>query len=158
MSNLEDIVPPLELCLKIPFPKKNFRDSLFAWVPRFKGKGEWREIVRYELYLRPTNNDSQCIPAPTLQEIFAEFDAEGLCCPSARFDSDTWTVYWIDNPVNEIWCAHELDKNPVTAALKLWLEVNKLDRTDKTNKTDNGMVRNNTEETEETDGTEDKNA
>lgn len=116
MSNLEDLLPPLELCRKIPFPK--FEDSVLVW----ERKNGW--ILERTNMDCDKEEDGFYVPAPTLQEILAELDAEGLCCPSARFDSDTWTVYWIDNPVNEIWCAHESDKNPATAALKLWLEVN----------------------------------
>lgn len=71
-KSISDLVPPFELCRQIPKPKKNFRDSYFAWVPRFSGRGGLREIVKYELCVRPSANDSQCIPAPTLQEILAE--------------------------------------------------------------------------------------
>lgn len=115
MSNLEDLVPPLELCRKIP--PGEFKDTALIWF--FDGHSWWVNAPEFDA--QPEKE----YPAPTLQEILAELDTEGLCCPSARFDSDTWTVYWIDNPVNEIWCAHESDKNPATAALKLWLEVNK---------------------------------
>lgn len=148
MSNIKDLVPPLDLCLKIPFPKKNFRDSLFAWVPRFKGKGEWREIVRYELYLRPTNNDSQCIPAPTLQEILAELPTmiannmgarRYLALLDARNIPSGWHIGYtrlsLDKKDKDRLDTHpfyrEHDDSPVVAAMKLWLNVNNIDWTDK---------------------------
>ena len=102
---LKNLVPPLKLCMEIPEPKKNFRDSYFAWIPRFRGKGEWRYIAYYDLFPRPAINDSQCIPAPTLEEIIVamadliKFDALSIKRPS-RYSDD----------------------NLATAALKRWIE------------------------------------
>lgn len=124
--NLEDIVPPLELCKRIPAPRKNFRDSLFAWVPRFEGRGEWRRIFRYDLCSRPAVNDSQCIPAPTLAEIMAGIvklkDLRGLNNHvHLKWDREAWRIDSYDDGYHVIE-THDIT-NPATAALKLWLEL-----------------------------------
>ncbi len=67
MSNLTDLVPPLELCKLIP--AGGFADSAFVWleveIPQ-KNQKEWRVVNR----TKPVNVcHNQKYPAPTLQEI-----------------------------------------------------------------------------------------
>ena len=140
MSNLEDLVPPLDLCRKIP--DGCFEDSAMVYAVTKHSLnycfGDRRCFI---------NDYRKLIPAPTLQEIFAEL-ADG----DEIVDSFNPRLFWNDFlggwilecrgklkqkdgviDRDELRCRDR--KNPATAALKLWLEVNKLDRTDKTNKT-----------------------
>ena len=61
MSNLESIVPPLDLCKKIPAGE--FEDSALVWY-RF-----WREynVRPREQWIWP--EEDRPVPAPTLEEI-----------------------------------------------------------------------------------------
>ncbi len=96
MSKLENLVPDLELCKRIP--KGAFADSALVWT---SDQSVW---VR--------NWDSE-IPAPTLQEILAEMSDSTL-----YYDGrGRWTIKVI-LPV----CVYE-DSNakPANVALKLWL-------------------------------------
>lgn len=116
MSNLTDLVPPLELCKKIPAGE--FEDSAFAWwqITPFE---EWQVVVRSTL---------TTIAAPTLQEILAALPPYGkneqilACCVpdwadfDARVFGEHWRVGYTGN------CSIN-DKNPATAALKLWLKL-----------------------------------
>lgn len=71
MSNLETIVPPLELCKKIPAGE--FADSALVWrVPNcsFPLEDEFYEIHQRDK-CESWMKDKQ-IPAPTLQEIMEE--------------------------------------------------------------------------------------
>lgn len=134
MSNIEDLVPPLELCQKIPMPRKNFRDSYFAWCPRFRGRGEFRRVEYYELFQRPSANDSQCIPSPTLAEILIKLPtvidycgAKFFLCMHDRRNGEQhdWQIGYeyasgggvITSPFIQ------RDIHPATAALKLWLDA-----------------------------------
>lgn len=113
MSDLADLVPPLSLCMKIPQGK--FADSALVWVMRKKCFPD----------IAPRGFVFECdviYPAPTLNDILPALDDLGLCCPTAKFDCVEWSVYWIDNHVNEIVCARKTGKNPSTCALELWLE------------------------------------
>lgn len=128
MSKLEDIVPPLELCRKIP--KGDFGYSVLTWNEGYvKGNFviEQRGLGRYYI-----------CPAPTLPEILLAIDEAGGYCPSCRYQAK-WQLGYADGPLDseltELFEEEDRD-NPAAAALKLWLDVNKLDRTDKTNKTD----------------------
>ena len=135
MSRFINWVPPLDLCEKIPYPKKNFRDSCLAWVPRFKGRGCFREIAYYELLLRPEINDSQCIPAPTLMEILTALPSE-ICeskyylmlLDSRQINTKDWQIGYARFPCSGGLVAHDVykahDQNMTTAALMLWLSLN----------------------------------
>lgn len=99
MANLTDLVPPLELCKKIPTGE--FADSALVWVSEDLGVVPASMIDR-ELY---------DIPAPTLEEIMAAM-------PFCR-------VY---KKVNGVFIAvHEKTRiahmNAADAALKLWLKL-----------------------------------
>lgn len=110
MSNLEDLVPPLELCMRIPFPK--FEDSVFVW----DRKNGW--------ILERTNMDCDLeeegyyVPAPTLQEILAElhnyhlekFGKGNPCSIIAKRDPENFSPYFANH-------------SPVVAALKIYLNL-----------------------------------
>lgn len=65
MSNLTDLVPPLELCRKIPAGE--FADSAFVWInTALKG------MTVYVNSKLVKDNLAEKYPAPTLQEIMAE--------------------------------------------------------------------------------------
>ena len=90
-------------------------------------------------------------PAPTLAEIFDELSETGNCF-SRRGELGWMTMFEI--PGDEEGYGYEIktehDKtNPATAALKLWLEVNKPDTPDRTNRKEEK-----TDETDENRGTE----
>ena len=113
----KSLVPPLDMCLMIP--KKKFRDTYFAWVPRFRGNGSFRKIVYYELLLRPSI-DSQCVPAPTLEEIM-----DALVCRTNE-PCVQWNGGWYvsGDRLNGDGRPETHDSvSSVTAAMKLYLEL-----------------------------------
>ena len=137
MSNLEDLVPPLELCRQIPEGK--FADSVMVYAVT-------KHSLNYCFGGRRCfiNDYRELIPAPTLQEIIAELTpGEDSCGEITQFGKDKHGWFTMasfegndDGYGSGFETYEEIDRdNPATAALKLWLEVNKLDRTDKTNKT-----------------------
>jgi hypothetical protein len=115
MSNLKDLVPPLELCKKIPTGE--FAESALLWrVPNcsFPLEDEFYEIHKRDK-CESWMKDKQ-IPSPTLQEIMAELTA----CDCYRFtDKNEWTVLLVNAPVDD----GVKSNNPATAALKLWLKL-----------------------------------
>ena len=62
--NIQDVVPPLELCKLIP--EGEFKDSAFLWFSNYHFGG-WH-IEKRELAVAFTDNGELC-PAPTLQEV-----------------------------------------------------------------------------------------
>lgn len=111
--NLENIVPPLEDCKRIP--EGAFKESAFVWVKTHTGKwvvGEAflscgigsRRITALEHY-----------PAPTLAEIRNELP------------DGTYVKKHGSSPVYEVFSlGHEVgysDNTPATAALRLWERV-----------------------------------
>lgn len=117
-NTLESFVPPLDLCRKIP--KGDFGYSALTWNEGYvKGNFviEQRGLGRYYI-----------CPAPTLQEILAEFKPPkyyGL--QMAKLRSGIWQVLvrkdiWISKGVTQILCYGE-DYSPVIAALKLYLNL-----------------------------------
>ena len=112
MNKLEDLVPPLELCRKIPSGK--FDDSALVW---------WGHHV----YMR--SHGDAVTPAPTLAEIMKElpkYDEEerGLACvPDFGFNEDGEMVYGDAWLVGYCKSKSGKDANPAAAAMKLWLEL-----------------------------------
>ena len=122
MSNLTDLVPPLELCQKIP--PGEFQDSALAHISR---EGEWGHAimtpVRWKVYKKC--GWFEIYPAPTLQEIMVEIDNLGGWCPTAYRLQNQWTVDYQEDKedgMNDIVEQTDPD-NPATAALKLWLKL-----------------------------------
>lgn len=103
--NLENLVPPLELCKLIPAGE--FEDSALVWV----GKDDLEVFPRYEKQVIPISWTK--IPAPTLQEILEKLPRT----VKLDFWGDNFHVY------NDVQNGHGVsDKNPATAALKLLLK------------------------------------
>ena len=110
MSNLKDLVPPLELCKLISAGE--FAESAALWV--FFPKSD----KKFYLYIREDLDWSKAetYPAPTLQEIMAELPA----CDCYRFsDKNEWTVLLVNGPVDD----GVKSDSPATAALKVWLKL-----------------------------------
>lgn len=117
--SLESLVPPQDLCKQIPEGK--FENSALVWTfdDRLMPRTIMIDGVRH--YYRG-------FPAPTLQEILAEFNPPkyyGLQMVKLR--SGVWQVLvckdiWISKGVTRILCYGE-DYSPVVAALKLYLNL-----------------------------------
>ena len=140
MNTLESLVPALELCKKIPDEK--FEDSALVWTYSCDKTITDPTVERREdvdFCRRNVVNAPPVYPAPTLAEIMEAIDADGWYCPTCYYQANTWQVDCESdddvnsNSVPDILDAEDHD-NPATAALKLWLRVNQLNRTDKTNK------------------------
>jgi hypothetical protein len=130
MSNLIDLVPPLELCKLIP--RGEFEDSVALWV--FFPKSD----KKFHLYIREDIDWSKAetFPAPTTDEILTKCkDIPGVLNPTLW-----WQGIWkVDCAINkseklseeffdnadfgnlDLACAE--DKSAATAALKLWLKL-----------------------------------
>ena len=122
MNNLESLVPPLELCKRIPAGK--FKDSVFVWIANpTPGVDPW-VCVRKDL----VQKTKAFPPAPTLAEILAalpKFDQRENCLAvvpdfpddgKTRVFGEFWAVgYTEKNSVK--------DSNPAAAALRLWMKV-----------------------------------
>ena len=118
--NLEELVPPFDLCKKIPAGE--FENTALVYIetkiPQ-QNKTEWRVTVANEIIRRCHNRK---LPAPTLQEILEELHKQ-------QEDvflkwSDTAYNEWFVNAYThnkEDYQAH--DSNPATAALKVWLKL-----------------------------------
>lgn len=115
--NIKDLVPPLELCQKIPAGE--FEDTCFFWFNFGDG------------YTVCKNGKSgfadlqNAYPAPTLSEIIEDLprddgynDLHMNYVSSGKFSG--WHIYYIGDRKR-----HCYDKTAATAALKLWLAVNK---------------------------------
>ena len=119
--NLEDLVPPLELCNNLPVG--SFDNSVFGWrmsINYITGISEWNVVER-------SSGDVDC-PAPTLAEIMFALvmlqDTDGkIHHPHLKWDHEAWTVDCYDRDYNVIEKRDVV--NPATAALKLWLEIRK---------------------------------
>ena len=112
MNALENLVPPLELCKQIP--EEKFEDSVFVWAGAIPT-------------IRPNFRYKEMYPAPTLAEIMRACDDldEGYL-PTCCFTGVKWRMESRSNPFLASIKRHRTsDKNPATAALKLWLELNK---------------------------------
>ena len=118
MNNLENLVPPLDLCQQIPQGK--FDDSALVLAQLFTG-----HMVVAPREAAVENAWDIIAPAPMLAEIMAALANHGSAF--TRRDDDGWMVmleiagddegYGYDAKI-------ERDTtNPATAAMKLWLEV-----------------------------------
>lgn len=153
MSNLIDLVPPLNLCKLIP--EDEFTDAYAMWVKAWAEKDleiDGEKVVTITMVIPkqkiivlpepPTDEQRDFLKmrfpdailckeiyfAPTLQEILAElppYDKNeqilACCVPDwadfgARVFGESWRVGYTGN------CSIN-DKNPATAALKLWLKM-----------------------------------
>lgn len=142
MSNLTDLVPPLNLCKLIPTGE--FEDSAFVWAlrkaePPYIGRaigvnmgsvidGDYclctREYAGKVRWVHGKDNiPCPTVPAPTFDEILDELHK----CQEEVFVKWSETAYhgWLVNAYshgrNEDYQAH--DERKTTAALKLWLKM-----------------------------------
>ena len=124
MSRLKDNVPELDLCKQIP--EGEFRNSVLVWGYYYAG---WHDNREWSVFERTgEENVDLYYPAPTLAEIMAELpkydenEKTLACIPDFPNESGeavfgaAWTVGYTKN-------RSVTDKNPATAALKLWLEL-----------------------------------
>ena len=112
MSNLTDLVPPLELCKLIPAGE--FEDSVCIYVfdPYCE---EWDFTLRED-----KDSSAEAIPAPTLQEIMAEIPfAQGSILANGSF-----IIHPRFGKERNVRCH---DDNAATAAMKLWLKLKGID-------------------------------
>lgn len=120
---LEDLVPPLELCKKIP--EGMFKNTVLVWwgacvYPRIKPGGG--------MHMDEIWHKRDAVPAPTLQEILAALPPYGknekilaCCVPDwADFDARVFGEHWRVGYTGD--CSIN-DTTPATAALKLWLKL-----------------------------------
>lgn len=111
MSDLTELVPPLELCKLIP--AEEFKETALAWFSNYHFGGF--HVEKRDLAAALTDN-GEIYPAPTLQEIMAELPA----CDCYRFsDKNEWTVLLVNGPVDD----GVKSDSPATAALKVWLQM-----------------------------------
>lgn len=97
MSNLKNIVPPVELCKQIPAGE--FGDSALTWY-NFRGIPilRWRDNLEKLTGVRP-------IPAPTLEEVL-----------EAIGEVENWDTATITRPIG-------VNARIVDTALKRWFKV-----------------------------------
>ena len=111
---LEDLVPPLEMCKRIP--EGAFADSALVWLRESGHSGSFYIAERND-YLDRVKR----IPAPTLEEILRGLTAGGLDEPAAYFDGDKWIAYYeyhnSGGPMTPI-----TSSSGAAAALRLWLQ------------------------------------
>ena len=117
MSKLEDIVPPLELCKRIPAGA--FEESVLVWRERIgnisrddRVKIREPEDISYKVESAEVNY----FPAPTLAEIMAKMpESVQMRMRTARNRERHFQIYHYSY---ETWT-----NLPAAAALRLWLRV-----------------------------------
>ena len=117
MSNLESIVPPLELCKQIPAGE--FRDSVLVWKERIGNSRDARVKIREpeDLSYKVESAEVNYFPAPTLEEMRWELRNlsvtvyENIIVASCKIDPETWVSETV-NPGE-----HDAD-----ATLRIWLK------------------------------------
>ena len=97
MSNLENIVPPLELCKQIPVGE--FEDSALVWC-RVRGEGV---VCQREHWVGVFGMSP--VPAPTLEEVLEEIGKV-----------ENWDTATITRPIG-------VNARIVDTAMKRWFEV-----------------------------------
>lgn len=113
--NLEDLVPPLELCKLIP--QGEFEDSAFCWIDKGHSCVLPTDIIYPEpspfIELRRYTIQGDEIPAPTLQEIMKKLPRT----VKIDFIGEQFHIY---NDVKNGYGVSNV--SPVIAALTLWLK------------------------------------
>ena len=116
MRKLEELVPPLELCKKIP--DGAFADSVLAWIDQPEWYKEPGVVLRD--YAWAATSHKGVYPAPTLDEIM-----------NALYEQEDFVVAKIKDGVFQISAWREYDeeadvmisaKSATHAALSLWLK------------------------------------
>ena len=117
MSRLEDLVPPLEMCKRIPEGK--FTDSCFVRPDQVCGNPVWTRGTRH--YYRMDACGIKMFPAPTLAEIMAEIPC--FMADNYLAGNNVFTIVAAKKPEYRSDYHGGRDCNPATAALKLYLEL-----------------------------------
>lgn len=127
MDKLKKLVPPRELCQKIPAGE--FYDSMFYWFADLMQINE-NPPHEYKYTVHEANYDGfnwggfRCCPAPTLQEIIEVLPHDDayndlLISYSSKVDKISgWHIYY-----NGDRNRHCYDQNAAAAALQLWLKL-----------------------------------
>lgn len=124
MSTLERIVPPLELCKRIPAGE--FEDSALVWdihgkFDKWHVEKRVKRSVRFGDYGRMSSPHAD-IPAPTLEETMTSLlnYAGWLLKIDSRFGLDTFVELY-SRTSNKHYT--EYDPSACAAALRLWFKV-----------------------------------
>ena len=117
MSELKDLVPPLDLCKKIPAGE--FQDS--ALVRSIDSVGT---VVLCERENAIHTEGWQTIPAPTLQELIVALSDISISSIKVCKSFNEWHVECcIPIEYGERFVSEDSSKNAATAAVKLWLKL-----------------------------------
>lgn len=121
-KKLELLVPDFKLCCKIPAGA--FEDSIYVWCYESTPVGCMQILV--------LRSDVGCyesfLPAPTLAEIFAKLPQTASV---TWFQQEEYHnkfavgCYIMQNKPHKVKRIVEIDDNSATAALRLWLAINK---------------------------------
>jgi hypothetical protein len=107
---LEELVPPIDLCKKIPAGE--FTDTAFQWQEvTLKDGSKGVDLIQHYPHEWHQPEWARLYPAPTLQEIMAELP------PLSE-------AFWSDfNDGSKLWMVanSNYESNPNTAALEQWL-------------------------------------
>lgn len=127
MNKLEDIVPPIELCKRIPAGA--FEDSALVWLYWAKDESSFGNVVprilkdQFSSILPGLGAVLKAeVPAPTLAEIRRE-----LRNLSVNVIDGVITVSCRINPEDTIFETARDDNDVTAAALRLWLRVRRED-------------------------------
>lgn len=114
MSNLEKLVPPLELCKLIP--EGEFKETVFIWmeVEASATMEKTWSLMEGTPYAR--NRTNRQIPAPTLEEILAKI-------PFAQVSIFADKSFVIHPRFGKERHMRYHDNNAATAAMKLYLKL-----------------------------------
>lgn len=118
---LEDLVPPLELCKRIPAGEFGESALVYTLVGARCREGEVFDIIVVTTRERGKKVNIQA-PAPTLEEILKELAWVTLCDHiNDAGERDYWCLIASLEDFSSIMEEH--DNNPAAAALRLWLKV-----------------------------------
>lgn len=113
MGYLKKIVPPLELCKKIPNGK--FNESGLFWKP-FDDRAGGSVLIRIDAKFNVKRNNL-LIPAPTLEEIMNDLpDDVNVRMKLGKNGRRYFQVSWYSEA--------KWTTNPAKQALELWLKIN----------------------------------
>ena len=135
MSQLQDLVPPLELCKLIP--DGEFHNSAFQWQ---EGYGTLKNAEYYAGVIERTPLEARGYkhqPAPFTDEILdACKDIPGVLNPTLWYQAGAWIAdcaydrteklseeFFTDEDFSKLDIITGKGETPATAALKLWLKL-----------------------------------
>lgn len=110
--SLESLIPPLALCQQLK--PGDFQESALVWHKFGISGPKWGVSVRYAYQIH-----KEAASAPTSDEIKADLSRRHTVYARTLTDGRTTvTVHVEGKDISEI------DANPATAALRLWMRVN----------------------------------